>query len=188
MATVGCAIRMGEGSQGTQAQVRAVASSEREEGGQSAHEQVASREVQSQRTIWSLEDTSSSATEPLPVEVHRLEAAVLAVRQGNEHSKPLFKALEVARSSGEEDRGFPRKSLEASRSSGGSHCVQEVAESERRLAQLEAQARVLPTQVDVQVDATVGVLQERIDVLQKERDALLAAATPVFQRPAPVWM
>ena len=42
MATVGRAIWMGESPQGTQAEVRAVAGSEREEAGQSSEEQVAS--------------------------------------------------------------------------------------------------------------------------------------------------
>ena len=46
-------------------------------------------------------------------------------------------------------------------------CLQEIAESERRL--LEAQVRVLPTLEEAQVDAPVGVLQEKIDALQKER-------------------
>ena len=54
-------------------------------------------------------------------------------------------------------------------------CLQETAESERRLEKLEAQ--VADTQIDAPVFASMGNLQERIDVLQKERDALLAAAT-----------
>ena len=47
---------------------------------------------------------------------------------------------------------------------------------------------MLPTQVNAQVEVSVGVLQEKIDVSKKERDVLLAAATPVLPRPAPVWM
>ena len=42
--------------------------------------------------------------------------------------------------------------------------------------------------VDAQVEVSVGVLQEKINVLQKERDVLLAAATQVLPKPAPVWM
>ena len=53
-------------------------------------------------------------------------------------------------------------------------CQQDIAESERRLEKLEAQ--VADTQIDALVDVSVGSLQERINVLQKERDALLAAA------------
>ena len=48
------------------------------------------------------------------------------------------------------------------------------------------EAQVADTQIDAPVNASVGSLQERIDVLQKERDALLAAATPFL--PRPVWM
>ena len=51
-------------------------------------------------------------------------------------------------------------------------CLQQIAESQRRLVHLEAQVHTPPTQVDASVEA----LQEKIDALQKERDVLLAAA------------
>ena len=98
MATVGRAILMGESSQGTQAQVRAVATRERE-GGHAEHEQVAPRQVQSFQTTRFLENASSSTAEPQVVsaeateEVRRLEATVLAFGDGNANAKPLLKAL-----------------------------------------------------------------------------------------------
>ena len=53
----------------------------------------------------------------------------------------------------------------------GEVCMQEIAEKEHRLVHLEAQVHKL---------ASVGALQEKTDTLQKERDVLLAAATPVL--------
>ena len=148
------------------------------------------------------EVVAAEATE----EVRRLEAAVSALGEGNAHSKPLLKALEVARARSQiapvDKRIESCKSfLERARKRAGrleeviarattekEVCLQEIAESERRLQQLEAQVRVLPTQVNAQAEVPVGVLQEKIDALQKERDVLLAAATPVLPRPSPAWM
>ena len=200
MATVGRAIRMGESSQGTQAQVPAA----HEEAGQSSKEQVASRAVHPHST-GSLEVASSATTEPCARgrrnKSHRggSEVGGSPSARENAHSKPLMKALEVARARSQispvDKRIDSCKSfLERARKWAGrleeviaratteqEVCLQEIAESERRLEQLEAQARVLPTQVDAQVEVSVGVLQEKIDVLQK-------AGTPVLPRPAPVWM
>ena len=90
-------------------------------------------------------------------EVCRLEAAVSALGEGNAHAKPLLKALEDARSRSkiapvdkriESCKGF----LEGARKWAGlleeviarattekEVCLQEIAESERRLQKLEAQ-------------------------------------------------
>ena len=186
MATVGRAIRMGESSQGTQ--VRAVAGSEREEARQSSKEQVASRAVHPHST-GSLEVASSTTTEPCArgrrSRSHRGGSEVGGCSSGSRRGKrPLEASVEgfgscpseiPHQTSGQEDRfvqEFLRKSSKAAgrleeviarAATEKEVCLQEIAESERRLEQLEAQARVLPTEVDAQVEVSVGVLQEKIN-------------------------
>ena len=137
--TVGRAIRLGESSQGTQAQVRAVATREREEGGHAAHEQVAPRQVQSFHTTGCVEGASSSIAEPCArgrrSRSHRGGSQVgsrsVGPRRGNRPCEASVESsgrclIEIQdRTSGKKDRvvqGFPRKSSEAGRPLGRSHC------------------------------------------------------------------
>ena len=129
-------------------------------------------------------------------EVRRLEAAVSALGEGNMHAKPLLRALEVARARSQtaplDKRIESCKSfLERDRKRAGR--LEEVisrgtTEKEASTGNSGERTPFLPTEVDAQVDALVGLLQEQIEGLQKERDVLLAAATPVLPRSAPVWM
>ena len=61
-------------------------------------------------------------------------------------------------------------------------CLQE---SERRLEQLEAQARVRPTQVDAQVEVSVGVLQEKIDVFAEGAGRFVGRSHPSSAEASP---
>ena len=145
------------------------------------------------------EVVAAEATE----EVRRLEAAVSALGEGNAHSKPLLKALEVARARSHIEPVDKRidscKSfLERARKRAGrleaviarattekDVCLQEIVESERRLGQLEVQARVRPTQVDAQVEVSVGVLQEKIDVFCRRSGMFCWPQPPQFCRGQP---
>ena len=164
METVGRAIRMGESSQGTQAQFRAAAGSAREEGGQSSQQKPrrfgAWRSVGPQRGKRPFEE-SAEGFGSCPSEI-------------------------PDRTSGQEDRvvqEFLRNSSKADRPSGGSRKgydrkggVSAGNCSERTFGAVGSSS---------QVEASVGVfLQEKIHVLQKERDVLLASATAVLPRPA----
>ena len=200
---------VGQSPQGTQAQVRAVAAANAKKPASLPKNRRREQSIPTQPGLWKLppprppsrapEVVAAEATE----EVRRLEAAVSALGEGNAHLKPLLKALEVARARSHIEPVDKRidscKSfLERARKRAGrleeviarattekDVCLQEIVESERRLGQLEVQARVRPTQVDAQVEVSVGVLQEKIDVFCRRSGMFCWPQPPQFCRDQP---
>ena len=170
--------------------------------GNSKRSQSAAGDSTKQKSAWDVpllqapsrppDRVSAEATE----EVHRLEAALSALGEGNPHAKLLVEALRIARSKAkvlpvEEqiiacknfvERGRKRVSrVEAVISRALEQKVvfeKEVQEGEARLQQLEESQ----SQRTGDAAASVIELQRRIDDLTSERDSL-RAATPMADGP-----